>query len=68
MGIYGKAIFVKVRYINTLTISLYPIYIHKVFPVTPQKKNRNRSTSVAVFSVIPSGALMSVISSEARRA
>ena len=37
MGIYGKAIFVKVRYINTLTISLYPIYIHKVFPVTPHK-------------------------------
>ena len=37
MGIYGKAIFVKVRYINTLTISLYPIYIHKVFPVTPPK-------------------------------
>ena len=35
MGIYGKAIFVNVRYINTLTISIYPIYIHKVFPVTP---------------------------------
>lgn len=37
MGIYGKAIFVKVQYINILTISLYPIYIHKVFPVTPHK-------------------------------
>lgn len=46
MGIYGKAIFVKMRYINTLTFSLYPIYIHKVFPVTPQHPRRSTSTGV----------------------
>lgn len=47
MGIYGKAIFVKVRYINTLTISLYPIYIHKVFPVTPQRSQKVSQKRVA---------------------